>query len=181
MPRARVWRRSYKISRQYKPQLRNWYELVNLGQHWRYPFRLKDAFLTGIDKYLLPGVGVRIRLNRALNCFVLLKSSTNCEPQNFGVKIQNATCLVYMLEFRHKSHLPIDCALTRKVAENEFKEAVAESFLISSGTIVCFRDDIFNQAPINRLQISMVPEKKFTGSYATNPSILKILTCRQFE
>ena len=33
-----------------------------------------------------------------------------------------------MQEFRHKSHLPIDRALTRKVAKNEFKEAVASLF-----------------------------------------------------
>ena len=152
-----------------KPYNRKRYDFVKSGQNWRYHFRLNDAFLTDIDKYLLPGVEVRLWLTRAMNQFVFLKSPTNCRRQILEVKVVNATCLVHMLELRHETHLSIDRALTRKVAEHEFKEIVAASFLISSGNSVCFRDDIFNRAPKSRLQLSMVPEKNFTGSYATNP------------
>ena len=79
----------------------------------------------------------------------------------------NATCLVHMLELRRKTHLSIDRAITRKVAKYEFKEVVAASFLISSGTSVCFRDQIFNRTPISHLHLSMVPEESFARNFAT--------------
>ena len=103
-----------------------------------------------------------------MNQFVLLKCSTNCKTQNLEVKVVNATCLVHMLELRHETHLFIDRFFTRKVAEYEFKEVFAASFLISS-ELVFFRNDIFNRAPISRLQLSVVSEENVTGSYATNP------------
>ena len=97
-----------------KPYFRNRYEFVKSGRNWRYHFRLNDAFLTGIDKYLLPGVEVRLRLTRVTNQFILLKSSTNCKPQIFRVKIVNATCLVHMLEFRQKLTYPLTALLIEK-------------------------------------------------------------------
>ena len=81
--------------------------------------------MTGFDKNLLPGVEVRPWLTQAVNQFVCLKkSTTNCKPQNFGVKFVNATCLVHMLELRHKTHLSIHCALLEKMPNINLKKSL---------------------------------------------------------
>ena len=97
-----------------------------------------------------------------MNQLALVENSTNCKSHSFGVKFVIATCLDRMLELRYKNILSIDRALTRKVTEHYFKEVVAASLLISSGTSVYFRDEIFNRAPINRLQLSIVTDENFT-------------------
>ena len=64
-----------KTQNSIRSYFRNRYELVKSGRNWRSRFRLSDALLTGIDNYLLAGVAVCLILTRAMNPFVLLKSS----------------------------------------------------------------------------------------------------------
>ena len=95
---------------------------------------------------------------------------TGClDPSSFTLKILSATLFVHMLELRSETHLSIERALTKKAATYDWQDSPITSFLITTGTIVYFQDDVFNRAPISKLVLVMVPEQKITGSYKANP------------
>ena len=73
-----------------------------------------------------------------------------------------------MLELRSESFLSIEKALLKKAAQYDYKDVIAKTFLISEGTSIYYKDDVFDRAPISRLVFAMVPEKYFTG-YKLNP------------
>ena len=133
-------------------------------------FPLSDSFLSGIDKYILPGVETRIKLTRSINQFVLLHNNVSSKSVgNYSLQIVSASLSVHMLELRSESFLSIEKALLKKAAQYDYKDVIAKTFLISEGTSIYYKDDVFDRAPISRLVFAMVPEKDFTGDYKTNP------------
>lgn len=145
------------------------FEIASSGNKFYFSFQINDCFLKGIDKYLLPGVETRIRLTRALDQFVLLKTNEKCVPRNHSIKISSAFLTVHMLELRNETFRSIEKGLLLKAAQFDYRENLIYSFLISEGTSIYFKDDLFNRAPVSRLIFAMVPEENFTGSYTTNP------------
>ena len=144
-------------------------EIVKTRKSWNYYFTVSDSFLLGTHNYLLPGVELRMRLTRATDQFVLLQPDEALAAKDFSIKINSASLYVHMLELRNQSFLSIEKGLTKRAAVYEFKETLPKSFLISDGTSVFYKDDIFSRAPVNRITLAMVPEDGFTGNYDTNP------------
>ena len=133
-------------------------------------FPLSGSFLSGIDKYILPGVEIRIKLTRSINQFVLLHNNISSKSVgNYSLQIVSDSLSVHMLELRSESFLSIEKALLKKAAQYDYKDVIAKTFLISEGTSIYYTDDVFDRAPISRLVFAMVPEKNFTGDYKTNP------------
>ena len=129
-----------------------------------------DSFLSSIDKYILPGVEIRIKLTQSINQFVLLNNNVSSKSVgNYSLQIVLASSSVHMLELRSKSFLSIKKALLKKGAQYDYQDVLAKSFSISEGTSVYYKDDVFDRAPIGRLVLAMVPEKNFTDDYKTNP------------
>ena len=121
-------------------------------------FPLSDSFLSGIDKYILPGVEIRIKLTRSINQFVLLHNNVSSKSVgNYFLQIVSASLSVHMLELRSGSFLSIEKALLKKAAQYDYKDVIAKTFLISEGTGIYYKDDVFDRAPISRLVFAMVP------------------------
>ena len=74
-----------------------------------------------------------------------------------------------MLELRSESFFSIEKAFLKKAAQYDYKDVIAKTFLISEGTSIYYKDDVFDRAPISRLVFAKVPEENFTGDYKTNP------------
>ena len=77
---------------------------------------ISDNFLNGVEKSLIPGVEVRIRLTRTPDNFFMLMSTGCLDPSSFTLKNLSATLFVYMLELRSETHLSIERALTKEAA-----------------------------------------------------------------
>ena len=144
-------------------------DIVDARRPWKHWFTLNDSFLAGIDKNILPGFPLRIRLTRSTDPFLLLQPEGAVDAKNYTIKVLSASLFVHMLELRTETFLSIERALSKKAAQYDWREDVMVSFVITSGTSIYFRDDIFNRAPVSHLIMLMVPEKSFTGSYHTNP------------
>ena len=56
----------------------------------------------------------------------------------------------------------------KKAAQNDYKDVIAKTILISESTSINYKDDVFERAPISRLVLEKVPERKFTGDYRIN-------------
>ena len=143
---------------------------VGLTEQWSYYGRLSDSFLADNNKFILPGVDVRIRLYRSPDQFVLLHTEGTEDSQGkYAIQILNASLIAHKLELKNETFLGLERALTRKAAQYDFREVVAKSFLFAEGVTLYYKDDIFNRAPISRLVLLMIPETSFSGSYRTNP------------
>ena len=82
-------------------------------------FPLFDSFLSGIDKYILPGVEIRIKLTRSISQFVLLHNNVSSKSVgNYSLQIVSASLSVHMLELRSESFLSIEKALLKKKLHN---------------------------------------------------------------
>lgn len=145
------------------------HEIVATGRNWNYYFKIADSFMNGVDRYLLPGVEVRVKLSRAASEFVLMQTGNSLEAEDFSLRIVSASMFFHILELRNDTFTSIERGLQHKAAQYEYREVVAKSFLIGGGTTTFTKDDIFARAPINRLVMAMVPEENFTGSYQSNP------------
>ena len=137
---------------------------------WSLYGRLADSFLSDNNKFLLPGVEVRVRLYRAPDQFVMIHDEASKYSQgDFSLQIVSASLLVHKLELKNETYLTIERKLSKKAAIYDFREMVPKSFLISSGVTMYYRDDIFNRAPISRLLLIMVPETSLSGNLVTTP------------
>ena len=85
---------------------RRQFEKPQSGRNWHIHFCLNDndAFLTGSDRYLLPGAQICLRLTQFLDNFVLMNSGATRVPADYSIKVTNATCIVHILELRHETH-----------------------------------------------------------------------------
>ena len=112
---------------------------------------LSFSFLSGLDKYILPGVETRIKLTRSINQFVLLHSIVSSKSvSNFSHQIVSASSSVHLLELRSENFLSIEKILLKKAAHYDYEGVKAYTFSISEGTSINYNDDVFDRAPISR-------------------------------
>ena len=84
----------------------------------KFYFPLSDSFLSGIDKYILSGVEIRIKLTRSTNQFVLLHNNVSSKSVgNYSLQIVSTSSSVHMLEIRSESFLSLEKALLKKAVE----------------------------------------------------------------
>ena len=101
---------------------------------WSLYGRLADNFLSDNNKFLLPGVEVRVRLYRTPDQFVMIHDEASKNSQgDFSLQIVSASLLVHKLELKNETYLTIERMLSKKAAHYDFRETVPKSFLISSG------------------------------------------------
>ena len=144
--------------------------MVNQAQKkLNFYFPPSDSFLSSIDKYIIPGFEIRIKLTQSIDQFVLLHNNVSSKSVgNYSLQIVSASLSVQMLGLRSESCLSIEKALLQKSAQYDYKDVIAKTFLISEGTSIYYKDVVFDRAPISRLVFAMVPEENFTGDYKTN-------------
>ena len=149
------------------------HEIVNSGGSFHTYSTISDNFWNGVDKYLIPGVEVRIRLTRSLDKFIMLQPGGCQDASSFTIKVLNASLFVHLLELRTETFISLERALKKTAAQYEWQESPITSFLITTGTSVYYQDDLFNIAPACKLVVVLVPENSFTGTYKSNPFIFE--------
>ena len=145
-----------------------WHEIVNSGRSFHTYSTISDNFLNSVDKYLMPGVEVRIRLTLSLDKFIMLQLGGCQDASSFTIKVLNAL-FVHLLEIRTETFISLERALKKKAAQYEWQESPITSFLITTGPSVYYQDNLFNRAPACKLVVVLVPENSFTGTYKSNP------------
>ena len=82
---------------------------------WSLYGRLADNFLSDNNKFLLPGVEVRVRLYRAPDQFVKIHDEASKNSQgDFSLQIVSASLLVHKLELKNETYLTIERMLSKK-------------------------------------------------------------------
>ena len=123
------------------------HEIVNSGRSFHNYSTISDNFLNGVDKYLIPGAEVRIRLTRSLDKFFMLQPGGCQDASTFTIKVLNASLYVHLLELGTETFISLERALKKKAAQYEWQESPITSFLITTGTSVYYQGDLFNRAP----------------------------------
>ena len=145
------------------------HEIVHSGRSFHTYSTISDNFFNGVDKYLIPGVEVRIRMTRSLDKLIMLQPGGCQDASSFTIKVLNASLFVHLLELRTETFISLERALKKKAAQYDWQESPITSFLILTGTSVYYQDDLSNRAPACKLVVVLVPENSFTGTYKSNP------------
>ena len=95
------------------------HEVVNSGHGFHTYSTVSDNFLNGVDKYLIPGVEVRIRLTRSLDKFIMLQPGVCQDASSFTIKFLNASLFEHLLELRTETFISLERALKKKAAQYE--------------------------------------------------------------
>ena len=97
---------------------------------------ISDNFSNGVDKYLIPGKKIRIRLTRSSDKFILLQPVICLDSSSFTIWVLNATLFAHLLELGTENFISLERALKKKVAQYEWQESLMTFFLITS---LCWR------------------------------------------
>jgi hypothetical protein len=142
----------------------------NLAKTWNSFYgRLAVDFFT-VEKYLIPGVEVRIKLTRADTDFCLFVTEAQVHADSrYQVHIESASLFVHKIEVAPEEYARLERSLSTRPAIYEYPEVIAKTFLVPKGHNAMIEEDIFSAAPIRRLVIAMNKIPQFTGTHKTNP------------
>ena len=121
-----------------------------------------DLFST--SELLYPNMKVRLRLIRARPKFYMIIDNPN-------VSLGFVECSLYtpriaLKDDYHKKRLDM---LAYTPVEFHYLETLAKTFTIPARQNQFIQENIFNNAPVRRIAISMNTNSAFTGSYTENP------------
>ena len=125
--------------------------------------KLGIDFLTTSER-LYPNMKVRIRLIRARPNFYMISENPN-------VSLSIVDCSLYtrpvmLKEDYHKNRMS---QLAYAPVEYNYMETLAKTSIIPARQNRLIQENIFNNAPIRRIDIAMNSNSGFTGSFAENP------------
>ena len=84
------------------------HEIVNSGRSFHTYSAISDNFLNCVDKYLIAGVEVRIRLTHSLDKFIMLQPAGCQDASSFTIKVLNASLFVHLLELRTETFISLE-------------------------------------------------------------------------
>ena len=116
------------------------------------------------SELLYPNMKNRLRLNRA-------RPSFNMISDNPKVSLGIVDCSLYtrriaLKDVYHKERMDM---LAYTPAELNYLETLAKTFIIPARRNQFVQENIFNNAPVRRIDIAMKTNSAFTGSYTENP------------
>jgi hypothetical protein len=144
--------------------------LKNKAKTWNSFYgRLAVDFFSA-NKYLIPGVELRIRLTRALAEFcVYVTKATVKADWRYQVRIDAASLFVHKIEVAPEEYAWLERSLSSRPAIYEYQEIIAKTYLVAKGHNAMIEEDIFNAAPIRRLVVAMNKIPQITGTLDSNP------------
>jgi hypothetical protein len=143
----------------------------NITKTWNdFYGRLAVDFFT-VEKYLIPGVTLRIKLVRAPTdfCVVVLPTAKLHADAKYHVRLDAASLFVHKIEVAAEEYAQLERSLATRPAIYEYPEIVTKTYLVPKGHNAMIEEDIFNAAPIRRLVIAMNQIPQFTGTHGSNP------------
>ena len=128
-----------------------------------------DFFNT--DKFLLPGVTLRIKLVRASPEFavVVLPPDKVTPNSKYRINITEASLFVHKVEVSETEYVKIERDLLLGPMLIEYMETIPKTYIVGIGQHQLIEEDIMNGAPIKRLVLAMSTNVAFRGTYKTNP------------
>jgi hypothetical protein len=142
----------------------------NVAETWNSFYgRLAVDFLN-VDKYLLPGVELRLKLTRAQPEFCVYVTKATLEKDaRYQVKLNSASLFVHKIEVAGDEYTRLERSLAVRPAIYEYPEIIAKTYLVPKGHNQMIEEDIFNAAPIRRLVVAMNQIPQITGTLDSNP------------
>ncbi len=141
----------------------------NLTGNWNTFYgRLALDFLN-VEKYLIPGVNLRIKMVRAPSEFAVVVLAGLAGTNRYQIRIDEANLFVHKVEVAGEEYARLERSLSARPAFYEFLEVIPKTYLIPAGHNQMIEEDIFNAAPIRRLVVAMNLSEDFRGSLGSNP------------
>ena len=139
-----------------------------------------DFFST--SELLYPNLKISLRLIRARPNFYIISDNPNISPGVVDCSLY--TCRIALRDDYHKNRMDM---LAYVPVENNYLETLATTVIVSARQNQVIQGNIFNNATIRRVPISLNTNSAFTGSLTENPFLyqqfdlrqLRILTGRQ--
>ena len=142
----------------------------NIAGNWNTFYgRLAIDFLN-VEKYLIPGVNLRIKMVRAPTEFaVVVLPAAGVGTHRYQIRFDEASLFVHKVEVAGEEYARLERSLSARPAFYEFLEVIPKTYLIPIGNNQMIEEDIFNAAPIRRLVVAMNLSEDFRGSLGSNP------------
>ncbi|XP_041464631.1 uncharacterized protein F54H12.2-like [Lytechinus variegatus] len=118
------------------------------------------------ERLMLPGVDVKIKLNRNKDGFCLLTSDATSK---YKIMIEKATLYVRKVKVNPSVMLSHAKGLENTPAKYPINKVDVKSFTIPAGNMSINKDNLFLGQIPNRIIIGFVDNDSFNGSYRKNP------------
>ena len=116
------------------------------------------------EKLLLPNTKVRIKLIRARTNFYMLSDNPNV-----SLKIVDFSLFTRRILVAEPNHQYLQWKLKREPAQYNYMETIARTVIITSRQNQFIQENIFNKAPIRRVDVAMNTNSAVAGSFHENP------------
>ncbi|XP_071476684.1 uncharacterized protein F54H12.2-like [Diadema antillarum] len=124
------------------------------------------------ERLLLPGVDLKIKLNRSKDAFCLLSSTENAR---YKIKIESAALYVRRVKTSPTIMLNHAKALEKTTAKYPVNKVDVKSFSIPAGSMSINKDNLFHGQLPNRVVVGFVDTDAFNGTFGKNPFNFKHL------
>ena len=118
------------------------------------------------ERLLLPGVDVKVKLNRNKDAFCLL--SSHAAPK-YKIKIEKAALFVRRVKVNPSVMLSHAQTLETTPAKYPLNKVDVRSFTIPAGNMSMNKDNLFLGQIPNKIIIGFVDNDAYNGTYAKNP------------
>ncbi|XP_072166027.1 uncharacterized protein F54H12.2-like [Diadema setosum] len=118
------------------------------------------------EKLLLPGVDLKIKLNRSKDAFCLMSSN---QAAKYKVKIEKAALYVRRVKTNPSVVVAHAKMLEKSNAQYPINKIDVRSFSIPAGSMSVNKDNLFLGHLPNRIIVGFVDNDAYNGSYAKNP------------
>ncbi|XP_071489536.1 uncharacterized protein F54H12.2-like [Diadema antillarum] len=121
------------------------------------------------ERLLLPGVDLKIKLNRSKDAFCLLSSTENAR---YKIKIESAALYVRRVKTSPTIMLNHARALEKTTAKYPVNKVDVKSFSIPAGSMSINKDNLFHGQLPNRVVVGFVDTDAFNGTFGYIESLL---------
>ena len=126
----------------------------------------QDIF--SLDKYLLSGVGIRLRLNRTNKNFFLQKATSDA-TNNYQFHLLELKVLVRKISIHPSVVNAHEKLLNTNSCKYDLQRNIIRTYNLSQGTTQFNLEDLFQGSIPMRLVLGMVTSSSFNGSITSNP------------
>jgi hypothetical protein len=123
------------------------------------------ASICTLDKYILNGVEIKIKIMQTTNNFRLMSST----PEEYKVEIIDATLKACRVAVSPSTIAGHDLALSKTPAVYNYTKTEMKTYTIAKGSYNFNIEEIFNGDIPSRLIVGFVSSEAFNGSYKLSP------------
>ena len=145
--------------------LQSRFEMVKAGVFQYSAPVVCDVF--NIEKYMLPGVSMRMKLTRSNDAFALMCGKP--DPNQYKVIIKDVRLRLYKIIPTSSYRLGIEDALAVRNAAYHYTRSDTKTMTIEKSSISFYQDNLFPGVLPKRMTVGLVSSTAFSGSYKENP------------